>query len=182
VTTSTPATPSTPSTPSTKTLIVIRHGKAKPSAATDHARPLAPRGVRDARAAGEWLAARDLPPVVGLVSTALRARQSWDPIASALDAETRALDDLYGAGADDVLETLQQLDETDTHVAVVGHNPALERLVFDLSDASTAAHAAMSDRGFPTMAIAILTHHGEWPALAPGTCSLTHFHVPRARP
>jgi phosphohistidine phosphatase len=164
---------------STKTLIVIRHSKAMPSAATDHARPLARRGLRDARAAGEWLAARDLPPVVGLVSTAVRARQTWDPIASSLDAETRALDDLYGAGVDDVLETLHLLDEPDTHVAVVGHNPTLERVVWDLSDATTAAHAAMTDRGFPTTAIAILTHEGLWTDLAPDSCSMTHFHVAR---
>jgi phosphohistidine phosphatase len=175
----TTSTPSTPSTPSTKTLIVIRHGKAERSAETDHARRLAPRGRRDARAAGEWLVARDLPSVVGLVSTAVRARETWDSVSASVDSETRALDELYGAGAGDVLEILQQLDETDTHVAVVGHNPTLERVVFDLSDGTTAAHDAMTDRGFPTSAIAVLTHEGPWDDLTPGGCSMTQFHVAR---
>ncbi|HYJ69018.1 MAG TPA: histidine phosphatase family protein [Nocardioidaceae bacterium] len=166
-------------TSSPKTLIVIRHSKAKPSAATDHARPLAPRGLRDARAAGEWLAARDLPSVVGLVSTAVRALQTWKPIAAAIDAETRALDSLYGAGVDEVLETLHLLDETDNHIAVVGHNPTLERVAWDLSDGTTDAHAAMTDRGFPTTAIAVLTHEGPWHDLAPATCPMANFHIAR---
>jgi phosphohistidine phosphatase len=162
-----------------KTLIIVRHSKTERIAATDHARRLKPRGLRDARAAGEWLAGRDLPRVVGLVSTADRARQTWDAIASALDAETRALDELYGAGVDDIVEMLRLLDDADSHVVVVGHNPTLAQLAWDLSDATTAAHAAMADRGFPTSAIAILTHDGQWADLTPSACPLIHFHVAR---
>jgi phosphohistidine phosphatase len=167
-------------TASTKTLTVIRHSKAEPSAATDHARPLAPKGLRDAQAAGQWLAARQMPPVVGLVSTAVRARQTWESVESGLDAETRALDGLYDAGVDEVIETLHLLDESDSDVVLVGHNPTMERLVHELSDGRTPAYSAMVDRGFPTTAIAILRHDGRWPDLAPAACRLTDFHVPRA--
>jgi phosphohistidine phosphatase len=167
-------------TASTKTLTVIRHSKAEPSAATDHARPLAPKGLRDAQAAGQWLAARPMPPVVGLVSTAVRARQTWETVAAGIDSETRALDGLYDAGVDEVIETLHLLDEPATDVVLVGHNPTMERLVHELSDGQTPAHAAMVDRGFPTTAIAMLRHDGRWPDLTPGTCPLTDFHVARA--
>jgi phosphohistidine phosphatase len=164
---------------STKTLTVIRHSKAERDAATDHARPLAPRGLRDARAAGEWLASRVTTPTVGLVSSAVRARQTWDAVAAGLDAETRALDELYAADVDDVLETLRRLDETDVNVVLVGHNPTMEGLVAELSDGATTAHATMVDRGFPTSAIAVLHHAGHWSDLAPRGCSLDDFHVAR---
>ena len=120
-----------------------------------------------------------MPPVVGLVSTAVRARQTWEAVAATIDAETRALHGLYDAGVDEVVETLHLLDETDTDVVVVGHNPTMERLVGELSDGQTPAHAAMADRGFPTTAIAILRHDGRWPDLTPGSCPLTAFHVAR---
>lgn len=163
----------------TKSLTVIRHSKAERDAATDHARPLAPRGLRDAQAAGEWMAAHGPQPLVGLVSTAVRARQTWDAVEAPLDAETRALDGLYSAGVDEVIETLHLLDEADLNVAVVGHNPTLEQLVWDLSDGTTAAHAEMADRGFPTSAIAVLRHSGAWHDLAAKSCELTDFHVAR---
>jgi phosphohistidine phosphatase len=162
-----------------KSLTVIRHSKAERHAATDHARPLAPRGLRDARAAGEWLAARVDRPVVGLVSTAVRARQTWEAVEAPLDAETRALDGLYNAGVDEVIETLHLLDETDADVIVVGHNPTMEQVVSELSDGASPADAAMADRGFPTSAIAVLRHDGAWPDLTPKACTMTDFHVAR---
>jgi phosphohistidine phosphatase len=163
----------------TKSLTVIRHSKAEPEAATDQARPLAPRGVRDAQAAGQWMAAHHTEPVVGLVSTAVRARQTWEAVEASLDAETRALDGLYSAGVDEVIETLHLLDESDTDVVLVGHNPTMEQLVWTLSDGETAAHEAMAERGFPTSAIAVLRHDGRWPNLKASACRMTDFHVAR---
>jgi phosphohistidine phosphatase len=163
----------------TKSLTVIRHSKAQREAATDHARPLAPRGLRDAQAAGQWLASRFTRPVVGLVSTAVRTRQTWEAVEAPLDAETRALDGLYSAGVDEVIETLHLLDEADADVILVGHNPTMEQLVSELSDGASPAHAAMTDRGFPTSAIAVLRHDGSWPDLTTKTCPMTDFHVAR---
>ncbi len=163
----------------TKSLTVIRHSKAERDAATDHARPLAPRGIRDSRAAGEWLPSRLPGHVVGLVSTAVRARQTWDAAQAQLDAETRALDGLYSAGVDEVIETLHLLDEAATDVVLVGHNPTMEQLVSELSDGTSPSDAAMADRGFPTSAIAILRHDGAWPKLAAKSCTMTDFHVAR---
>ncbi|MDQ0711860.1 phosphohistidine phosphatase SixA [Streptomyces luteogriseus] len=60
-------------------LIVLRHAKsAWPLDVVDHERPLAPRGRRDAPAAGRALADADLLPDLALCSTALRARRTWD--------------------------------------------------------------------------------------------------------
>ena len=163
----------------TKSLTVIRHSKAERAPATDPAGPLAPRGVREAPAAGVCLRGHGAAAIGGLVSTAVRARQTWDAVEAPLDAETRALDGLYGAGVDEVIETLHLLDEADVNVAVIGHNPTLEQVVWELSDGTTPAHAEMADRGFPTSAIAVLRHSGAWHDLTAKSCELTDFHVAR---
>ncbi|MGW3729375.1 SixA phosphatase family protein, partial [Streptomyces sp. NPDC000851] len=63
-------------------LVVLRHAKsAWPLDVADHERPLAPRGRRDAPAAGRALAEADCLPDLALCSTAARARQTWDPAA-----------------------------------------------------------------------------------------------------
>ena len=62
-----------------RTLILMRHGKsAYPDDVADHERPLAPRGLREAGLAGQWL--RDTQPPIDAVrcSTALRTRQTLD--------------------------------------------------------------------------------------------------------
>lgn len=59
--------------------VVLRHAKsAWPTGVADHERPLAPRGRRDAPAAGRALAESDCLPDLALCSTAVRARQTWE--------------------------------------------------------------------------------------------------------
>jgi phosphohistidine phosphatase len=59
------------------TLVLLRHAKAAyPSGVADHDRPLAPRGIREAELAGDWLRA-NLPTIDEvLCSTATRTRQT----------------------------------------------------------------------------------------------------------
>jgi phosphohistidine phosphatase SixA len=47
-----------------RTLVLVRHAKAVPDAATDAQRELAGRGGRDAEAAGRWPAEEEIAPVV----------------------------------------------------------------------------------------------------------------------
>ncbi|MET7442233.1 histidine phosphatase family protein, partial [Streptomyces sp. NPDC005568] len=63
-------------------LVVLRHAKsAWPDGVPDHERPLAPRGRRDAPAAGRSLAAADCLPDLVLCSRRRRARTAaaWCP-------------------------------------------------------------------------------------------------------
>ena len=61
-------------------LIVMRHAKAEPFAATDHGRRLTDRGRAGARDAGAFL--RDAGPVpdYALVSSSTRTRETWDDL------------------------------------------------------------------------------------------------------
>jgi phosphohistidine phosphatase len=166
-----------------RTIVIVRHAKAEAQAATDHARPLTERGLADARAAGQWLGQR-LDAAAGgqteaLVSTATRARLTWEQISAVVPGRTRMLDGLYEAGPDEVVQTLAMLDEAVRVVIVVGHNPTMHQLVETLSDGSTAAHHELRSRGLPTCAIAVLALDGSWRDLQSGGCSLTDLQVAR---
>ena len=166
-----------------RTVVVVRHAKAEQEAATDHARPLTERGLADAKEAGRWLGERLGPrpdgSVEALVSTATRARLTWDELAGAVPARVRLLDGLYQAGPGEVVETLAMLDDAVAVAVVVGHNPTMQEVVERLSDGSGPAAEALRGRGFPTCALAVLNADGAWHDLTAGACSMSAFHVAR---
>lgn len=166
-----------------RTVVVVRHAKAEQEAATDHARPLTERGLADAQAAGRWLGERLGPRADGaveaLVSTATRARLTWEQLADAVPARVRLLDGLYHAGPGEVVETLTMLDDGVQVAVVVAHNPTMQAVVERLSDGAGPAHEDLRAGGFPTCALAVLELDGAWHDLAGGTCSLTAYHVAR---
>ena len=166
-----------------RTVVIVRHAKAEAQAATDHARPLTERGLSDARAAGQWLAQHlgslDFQPVEALVSTATRARLTWEEVSAAVPARTRMMDGLYQAGPGEIVQTLTMLDGTVRVAIVVAHNPTVHEVVDRLSDGTTPAHEELRSRGFPTSAVAVLRMNGSWHDLRAGSCTLAALHVAR---
>jgi phosphohistidine phosphatase len=166
-------------------LVVLRHAKsAWPEDVPDHERPLAPRGRRDAPAAGGALAGADLLPDLAVCSTALRARQTWElacgqwgtPPPLRLDPR------LYGAGVPELLEVVHAMPaEVDT-LLLVGHNPGAEELVLELAGDGLDDTLGEVREKFPTSAIAVLAWRGAgWRDLAPGTALLTDVMVARGK-
>ncbi|MER5754008.1 histidine phosphatase family protein [Streptomyces sp. NPDC002088] len=166
-------------------LVVLRHAKsAWPEGVPDHRRPLAPRGRRDAPAAGRALAEADSLPDLALCSTALRARQTWDLAAAEWGTPPPVRYDprLYGADALDLLEVVRETPPEVETLLLVGHNPGLEELVLDLAGEGLDGALDEVRVKFPTSAIAVLAWHGAtWRALAPGTALLTSMTVPRGK-
>ncbi|MFI9172377.1 SixA phosphatase family protein [Streptomyces lincolnensis] len=166
-------------------LVVLRHAKsAWPEGTPDHERPLAPRGRRDAPAAGRALAAADLLPDLALCSTAVRARQTWErasaqwgtPPPVRLDAR------VYAADAPDLLAVVRETPAEVETLLLVGHNPGLEDLVLDLAGDGLDDTLEEVRTKFPTSAIAVLAWRGTaWTALTPGTALLTSLIVARGR-
>ena len=160
-----------------RTLVLLRHAKsAYPTGLVDHDRPLAPRGVREAALAGDWL--RVNVPAVDqvLCSTATRARQT---LANAgIGAAVRYADQLYGAGFATVLTELARVNDDVATLLVVGHEPTMSDVALQLAGSDTAAAQRIEDK-FPTSAIAVLSVPCGWQQLEPGVATLVDFHVPR---
>ena len=138
------------------TLILLRHAKSDWSGhEDDHDRPLAKRGRRQAPEAGRWLAANVDSMDLAVVSTAQRARSTWDLASSELDEppKTRHDSDAYAASVDELLDIVRRLDEALNTVVLVGHNPGIE----DLAEALTGGRVPM-----PTSALAVIELKNTW--------------------
>ncbi|SEC50328.1 phosphohistidine phosphatase [Streptomyces sp. 2231.1] len=166
-------------------LMVLRHAKAAwPEGVQDHRRPLGPRGLRDAPAAGRALAEAGGLPDLALCSTAVRARRTWELAAAEWGTPPPVRYDrrLYAAGVADLLDVVREVPREVEALLLVGHNPGLEELVAELAGDGLDDSLERLRAKFPTSAIAILTWRGTgWPALGPGTALLTSFMVPRGK-
>lgn len=166
-------------------LVVLRHAKsAWPTGVDDHDRPLGPRGLRDAPAAGHALAEADCRPDLVLCSTAERARHTWELAVAEWGTPPPVRHDrrLYGADVPELLALVREVPSEVGTLLLVGHNPGLEQLVLEL--AGDALDDALDDvrTKFPTSAIAVLAWHGDsWRDLAPHAALLTAMIVPRGR-
>jgi phosphohistidine phosphatase len=162
-----------------RSLILLRHAKsAYPDGVADHDRPLAPRGLREAGLAGDWLRA-NLPAIDEvLCSTAIRARQT---VARAgVDAPVRYVERLYSASPATVIDEINTVADDIATLLVVGHEPVISAVALDLAGAEgTETDAAESiSAKFPTSGIAVLHVQGRWQDLDPGGAALVEFHVP----
>lgn len=167
-------------------LLLLRHAKSSrdDSALDDFDRPLAPRGNRDAPHMGAEIVRRGWRPDLALVSTALRARQTWELASAAFPGlpETRYEQSLYMASARKILALLRTLPEAAATVIVTGHNPGMEELAAMLAGQDSAKKPLKQTiEKFPTAAIARLTFDGPWAELAPGSARLTDFTRPGDR-
>ncbi|MER5450616.1 histidine phosphatase family protein [Streptomyces sp. NPDC002764] len=166
-------------------LVVLRHAKsAWPAGVPDHERPLAPRGRRDAPAAGRALAEADCLPDLALCSTAVRARQTWELASAQWGTPPPVRHDarLYVAEPADLLDAVHEVSPEVETLLLIGHNPALEELVLELAGDGLDDALDEVRTKFPTSAIAVLAWHGAtWRALAPGTALLTSMIVPRGK-
>ncbi|MFI5677620.1 SixA phosphatase family protein [Streptomyces cellulosae] len=166
-------------------LVVLRHAKsAWPDGVADHERPLAPRGRRDAPAAGRALAEADLLPDLAVCSTALRARQTWELASGQWGTAppVRFAGQVYAADVPELRDVVQAVPAGVDTLLLVGHNPGLEELVLDLAGDGLDNALEEVRLKFPTSAIAVLAWRGtDWRDLTPGTALLTGVTVPRGK-
>ena len=116
-----------------KSLLLLRHAKSSWENAhlADFDRPLSERGERDAPRMGRLLRREDLVPDLIVTSTARRAQQTAERVAtySGYEHDIEYTRDFYHAGPGEYLAHLAQLSDTWQQVMVVGHNPGLEELL-----------------------------------------------------
>jgi phosphohistidine phosphatase len=141
-----------------KRLYLLRHAKSswKQPELADRDRPLAGRGRRAAKAIGRHLRDAGIDPELVLCSPARRARETLERIEPALGrGAVRVEPALYGASAGELLVLLHEVPDTVGSVMLIGHNPAMADLTFDLCG---------FDEKYPTAALATLELHS-WATL-----------------
>lgn len=163
-----------------RTLVLMRHAKsAYPPDVADHERPLAPRGIREAGLAGDWLRA-NVPGIDAvLCSTATRTRQTLAE--TGIDAPVQYRDRLYGATPGTTIGEINGVADGVDTLLVVGHEPTMSEVAMGLAGADGTDATALQriSEKYPTSAIAVLTVAGDWTSVELGSAALVEFHIPR---
>ncbi|KGI69327.1 histidine phosphatase family protein [Mycolicibacterium rufum] len=163
-----------------RTLVLMRHAKSDyPDGVGDHERPLAPRGIREAELAGDWIREHLAAIDAVLCSTATRTRQTLQR--TGIAAPARFSDRIYEATPGIVIEEINGVGDDVATLLVVGHEPVMSSLALGLAD-DDSVNSAVGEKisaKYPTSAIAVLRTAAPWDQLAPGGAALVDFHVPR---
>ncbi len=172
-----------------KLLGLYRHAKsgwADPRA-RDFDRPLSERGRKGAAAMGRHI--RDFGALWGVrwdriaASPAVRCAETIELGYQAI-GETYSVNwdrRIYLASSATLLDLLQEQEGDPASLLMVGHNPGLEDLIFDLvPDDGTCPLRDIVEDKFPTAAFAVLELDVEqWSDAAPGCARLVHLTRPR---
>jgi phosphohistidine phosphatase len=169
-------------------LILIRHAKsAHPAGVSDHDRPLNERGRHEARLLGEWLAGLTVPDQhrsVVVVSTAMRAQETWLEVRSAAGAGWSAVpveddSDVYEASPSALRRSAADHCDGRDLIVMVGHNPGMSLLARELVSPTT-LFRDLPD-GFATSTAAVLDTPADWSTALAGvaTFELSSSATPR---
>ena len=177
--------------PPPRLIWLLRHAKTVPDpppGATDHERPLAPRGRRDADALAQHFAkggdrlgfTSGQRPQLVLCSTATRTTQTAQRVLALAPSPppVRYLRALYGASPEGVVDELHQVEDEVASVMLVGHNPTAHELAARLG-APERGGSPVERRGFPTCALAVFSVSAPlWEGVELGGCTLLGLFTP----
>ena len=169
-------------------LLLLRHAKTErdsPSG-SDLDRALAARGRNDAADLGGWLfEERSLLPDRALISTAVRARETWDIVRQNFSdqmAEGLAehLQELYGAERSQLLTSIRSVGPDPERLMILGHNPGLHDLALRLIGGGDAAGRAALADNLPTSGLAVIDFAVDrWNSIAFGGGQLVRYVSPK---
>ena len=159
-----------------KEIYVLRHAKSSwdNSNLSDFDRPLADRGISDAKKMSKFLKDMNIKIDKVLCSNAIRAKETFDLTADGFNFEidkATYLDKLYFGDTTTIIQDLKELDESLNNILIVGHNPTLHYLVEILTNESI--------NRFTTCNLATISHDGEWVSLNSQQCSLKSLIRPK---
>ena len=159
-----------------KEIYVLRHAKSSwdNSNLSDFDRPLADRGISDAKKMSNFLKDMNIKIDKVLCSNAIRAKETFDLTADGFNFEIDKAtysDKLYFGHTTTIIQDLKELDESLNNILIVGHNPTLHYLVEILTNESI--------NRFTTCNLATISHNGEWVSLNSQQCSLKSLIRPK---
>ncbi|MFD3841778.1 SixA phosphatase family protein [Streptomyces sp. NPDC058642] len=162
-------------------IVLFRHAKADWPQVTDHERPLADRGRKDAAEAGRRLADTGIPFDLALCSTATRTRETWKLAVHEFAHRPKTVyeERVYEASPGELIAVLNETPDDAQNIVLIGHNPGVQGLAEILAgSAEEDAGERMSRRGFPAAAFAVLSFTGPWKTLEPGATTLLDYWAP----
>jgi phosphohistidine phosphatase len=167
-------------------LILLRHAKTESHAPSgdDIDRRLDPRGLDDAAAIGRWMAEQHCRLGHVLVSTAARARQTWDivePLLGDAAGEVTLLPELYLAEPTDILRAIRETSGVDARcLLVIGHNPGLHELALMLTGSGNADALRLLSGNLPTSGLIVIDFDiADWSDIAFQQGRLVQFVSPK---
>jgi len=168
-----------------KTLALFRHAKSdwSDARARDFDRPLNARGQRGAQAMGAYIKSTGRAFDRMIASPAVRAAETVEEASKAWKCTFKVEWDrrIYLASSATLIDLLKELSGDPASVLMVGHNPGLEDLIFDLvpDDGSSPLRAVVEEK-FPTATFAVLELDVEkWADVTEGCARLVEIKRPR---
>jgi phosphohistidine phosphatase len=167
------------------TLYLLRHAKSSwdDSCLTDHDRPLAPRGERDAPRIGAYIGANFVPPTLIVCSTAERARATLrlvEPAITDHDIDITFERRIYEVPPSQLIAYIRDLPDADNVVLIIGHNPGMQGVALELTGHGESATIRNLAVKFPTAAVAVLRFEADrWADVRPASGRLEAFVRPK---
>ncbi|MCT2545305.1 histidine phosphatase family protein [Streptomyces sp. NBC_00257] len=162
-------------------IVLLRHAKAEWSQDSDHERPLAERGRKDAPVAGRKLVDSGIALDLALCSTAARTRETWKLAVHEMPQRPRTVyeDRLYEASLGELIALINETPDDVHNLLVIGHNPGMHAAADALSESSEGdALSRMTRGGFPTAAFAVVEFTGSWKGVEHGVGKLVEYWTP----
>ena len=162
-----------------KSVILFRHGKSDWDAKydSDHDRPLAKRGIRDAKRMGKFLSKRAEVPELILSSTALRTRETTKLAMEAgnWNVDIKLEKKIYEASLEEIINIIKSQDDKYNSICLVGHEPIFSSIIRLIDN--------KKKMKFPTASMArIIFFTSNWKKilLDPDKCKLDWFYKPKS--
>jgi phosphohistidine phosphatase len=162
-----------------KSVILFRHGKSDWDAQydSDHDRPLAKRGIRDAKRMGKFLSKRAEVPELILSSTAFRTRETTRLAMEAgnWNVDTELEKKIYEASLEEIIKVIKSQDDKYNFICLVGHEPIFSTIITLIDNKKKIK--------FPTATMARISFStSDWKRVLfePDKCKLDWFYKPKS--
>ena len=168
----------------TRTLFILRHAQAVPSAGNDKQRALTSRGREDASALGRVMVKQGYIPDTVLCSSALRTQQTYEKIAVELrttghNAEFLTSDALYNTSGEALMHAIINLPPSAQSVLLIANNPGVHQLAMTLAQHGGESYIRRLLQQFaPATFCAYRTNCEDWGLLEAGNTKITDLMDP----
>ncbi len=168
-----------------KKLSLLRHAKSSwdDPVARDFDRPLNEKGKRAAAAIGKFMKREKMNFGLVLASPAVRVVETLEHVeeASEINIEPSWDRRIYLASSVTLMDVIKGVEDDPDHILMVGHNPGLEDLIFDLVPEDSPCELRDSvEEKYPTAALAEMTLEiDNWADIADNCAALDRYTRPR---